>query len=214
MTAWRNLPPALPPHGTVLAWARGCRCEECEREYQRFVSELAWRGPLRLAAQPEPRKLDADTRARLEPAVSQSECPVCGAQRHQSAATWRSPSISRRLIRSAEAARDRGSKDLPKPSDMRRVDQGFVRDGGDERRADRIGFTPGADRKRAQHRRVGAEDNALEMRWNDIAWHQREPDSCQRIVQRGRTLLGSYRDPLVADFALDWALAPVPRVLG
>jgi hypothetical protein len=83
MTAWGNLPPALPPHGTVLAWARGCRCEECEREHQRFVSELALRGPLRLPAQPEPRKLDADTLARLEPAVSQSECPVCGALRHQ-----------------------------------------------------------------------------------------------------------------------------------
>jgi len=38
MTAWGDLPPALPPHGTVQAWARGCRCEECEREYQRFVS--------------------------------------------------------------------------------------------------------------------------------------------------------------------------------
>jgi hypothetical protein len=25
MTAQGNLPPALPPHGTVLAWARGCR---------------------------------------------------------------------------------------------------------------------------------------------------------------------------------------------
>ena len=82
MTAWGNLPPALPPHGTVLAWARGCRCEQCEREYQRFVSELALR-PLRLPGQPEPRKLDADTLARLEPAVSQSECPVCGALRHQ-----------------------------------------------------------------------------------------------------------------------------------
>src|ERR1700690_2940264 len=61
MTAWRDLPPAPPPHGTVLAW----------------------RGPLRLAAQPEPRKLDADTLARLEPAVAQSECPVCGARPHQ-----------------------------------------------------------------------------------------------------------------------------------
>ena len=83
MTAWSNLPPALPPHGTVLAWARGCRCDECEPGYQRFVSELALRGPLRLPAQPEPRKLDADTLARLEPAVIRSECPVCGALRHQ-----------------------------------------------------------------------------------------------------------------------------------
>ena len=83
MTVWGHLPPALPPHGTVLAWARGCRCDECESEYQRFVSELALRRPLRLPAHPEPRKLDADTLARLEPAVSRSECPVCGALRHQ-----------------------------------------------------------------------------------------------------------------------------------
>ena len=83
MTAWGDLPPAPPPHGTVLAWARGCRCDECEREYQCFLSELALRKPLRRPAQPEPRKLDADTRARLEPAVRQAECPVCGAPRHQ-----------------------------------------------------------------------------------------------------------------------------------
>ena len=83
MAAWGNLPPALPAHGTVMAWARGCRCEECESEYKGFVSELARREQLRFPAQPEPRKLDADTRARLEPAVSGSECPVCGAPRHQ-----------------------------------------------------------------------------------------------------------------------------------
>ena len=83
MTAWSHLPSALPPHGTLLAWARGCRCDECEPEYRRFVSELALRGPVRLPAQPEPRKLDADTLARLEPAVSRSACPVCGARRHQ-----------------------------------------------------------------------------------------------------------------------------------
>jgi hypothetical protein len=83
MTAWGNLPPALPPHGSVLAWARGCRCDECEFEYQRLVSELTRRGPLRLPAEPEPRKLDADTLARLEPAVRRSACPVCGAPRHQ-----------------------------------------------------------------------------------------------------------------------------------
>ena len=35
-----QLAAALPQHGTVLAWARGCRCDQCEREYQRFVSEL------------------------------------------------------------------------------------------------------------------------------------------------------------------------------
>jgi len=83
MTAWGNLPPALPSHGTVLAWVRGCRCEECGYEYERFVSGLAVRERLSLPAQPEPRKLDADTAARLEPAVRLSECPVCGARRHQ-----------------------------------------------------------------------------------------------------------------------------------
>src|ERR1700744_5118656 len=83
MTAWDRLPSALPPHGSVLAWERGCRCEECEGEYQRFMSELALRGPVRLPTTPDPPKLDADTRARLEPAVSQAECPVCGAPRHQ-----------------------------------------------------------------------------------------------------------------------------------
>jgi hypothetical protein len=83
MTPWGDLPPALPPHGTVLAWVRGCRCDECEYEHQSFVSGLALRGPLRLPAQPEPRKLDADTLARLESAVTQSECPACGAMRHQ-----------------------------------------------------------------------------------------------------------------------------------
>ena len=83
MTAWGNLPPALPPHGTGLARAQRGRCGECEPEYKRFVSELALRGPLRLPAQQEPRKLDADTLALLEPAVSRSECPVCGALRYQ-----------------------------------------------------------------------------------------------------------------------------------
>ena len=83
MTAWSDLPPAPAPHGTVLAWAGGCRCDECEREYGRFMSELALRGPPRLAAPQEPRRLDADTRARLEPAVTRSGCPVCGALRYQ-----------------------------------------------------------------------------------------------------------------------------------
>jgi hypothetical protein len=83
MSAWGNLPSALPPHGTVLAWARGCRCDECESEYERFLSELARRGPLRLPARPDPPKMDADTLARLEPAVRRFECPVCGALRHQ-----------------------------------------------------------------------------------------------------------------------------------
>src|SRR5215475_8575981 len=64
MTAWSHLPPALPPHGTVLAWARGCRCDECEDEYKRFRYELALQGPVRFPAEPEPPKMDADTLAR------------------------------------------------------------------------------------------------------------------------------------------------------
>src|SRR6476659_10080093 len=109
MTAWGSLPPAPPPHGTVLAWARGCRCEQCEHEYQRFVSELALRGPLRLPAAPEPRKLDADTRASLG-APCAVRCAISGA------ATWRSPSISRRRIPSAEAADEaRLTRQVPVP---------------------------------------------------------------------------------------------------
>jgi hypothetical protein len=65
----------------------------------RLVLELALRGPLRLPAQPEPYKLDADTRAGLEPAVGQSECPVCGALPHQRRRNLAFPSISRRLAR-------------------------------------------------------------------------------------------------------------------
>src|ERR1700685_3653192 len=91
MTAWRNLPSALPPHGTVLAWARGCRCEECEREYQRFVSELALRGALRLGGPPEPRWPPPATISGAEPVVP--------------------PGPWRRLMLNAEGPRDRGSKD-------------------------------------------------------------------------------------------------------
>jgi hypothetical protein len=93
VTAWGKLPPALPPHGTMLAWARGCRCDKGEPEYQRFVSELAVREPLRRPAQPEPRKLDAVTLARLEPAVRRSECPACGTLRHQRCRNWPTPAF-------------------------------------------------------------------------------------------------------------------------
>jgi hypothetical protein len=108
MTAWSDLPPALPPHGTVLAWARGCRCDECEREYQRFVSGLALRGPLRLPAQPDPPKLDADTLARLEPAVRLSECPVCGALRHQRCRNLAFPQHFAPTHPERKSARERG----------------------------------------------------------------------------------------------------------
>jgi hypothetical protein len=58
-------------------------CDECEPGYKRFVSELTLQGPPRLPAQPDPRKLDTDTLAQLEPAVSRAECLVCGARCHQ-----------------------------------------------------------------------------------------------------------------------------------
>ena len=49
-----------------------------------FDYDPAWRFLAEtVPAEPEPRKMDADTMARLEPAVSRSECPVCGARRHQ-----------------------------------------------------------------------------------------------------------------------------------
>src|SRR5262249_61343903 len=83
MSAWSNLPPALPPHGTLLAWARGCRCDECEPEYKRFMSELALRGPVRLPARPDPPKLDADTLARLEPAGGPTAGPPGRPPHHQ-----------------------------------------------------------------------------------------------------------------------------------
>jgi hypothetical protein len=124
MTAWGNLPPALPPHGTVLAWVHGCRCEECEGEYQRLVSELATRRPLRLPAEPEPRKLNADTRARLEPAVRQSECPVCGAPRHQRCRNLAFPQHFTPTHPERQAARDQrasGRQSLPNAARSRAV---------------------------------------------------------------------------------------------
>lgn len=38
-----NLPPALPPHGSFLAWYRECHCEPCEATGQAFLRELYWR---------------------------------------------------------------------------------------------------------------------------------------------------------------------------
>jgi hypothetical protein len=79
---------APPGHAAAVRHSAGLGArlptrQQCECAYQRLVSELALRGPLRLPAHPEPCKLDASTPARLEPPVSRSECPVCGAPRHQ-----------------------------------------------------------------------------------------------------------------------------------
>jgi hypothetical protein len=113
MSAWSHLPPALPPHGTVLAWARGCRCDECEQEYKGLLAELARRGPPRFPAEPEPPKMDADTLARLEPAVIGSECPVCGALRHQRCRNLAFPQHFAPTHPERISARDRGPKDPP-----------------------------------------------------------------------------------------------------
>ena len=79
----------------------------CKREYQRFVSELALRGPLSLPAEPEPRKLDADTLALAGTGGEPYRAPLALARQAPSAAPYLAfPSISRRLILSAQAARD------------------------------------------------------------------------------------------------------------
>jgi hypothetical protein len=78
----------------------------------RLVLELALRGPLTLPAQPEPYKLDADTRAGLEPAVGQSECPVCGALPHQRRRNLAFPPAFRADSPERTAARDREDRRL------------------------------------------------------------------------------------------------------
>lgn len=75
-----DIPPAPPPHGTVLSWHRGCRCEECQASYEEFLRELALRARDQPALSgPPPRRLSADERAHLEPAVRARTCPRCGA---------------------------------------------------------------------------------------------------------------------------------------
>ncbi|HEY1620212.1 MAG TPA: hypothetical protein VGG25_21490 [Streptosporangiaceae bacterium] len=77
---WAAIPPAPPPHGTVLSWHKGCRCTACEESFEDFRHELevrarAWRED----APPTPRRLSADERAHLEFAVQTRTCPRCGA---------------------------------------------------------------------------------------------------------------------------------------
>jgi hypothetical protein len=75
-----DIPPAPPPHGTLLSWHRGCRCEECQASYEEFLRELALRARDQPALTgPPPRRLSADERAHLEPAVRAGTCPRCGA---------------------------------------------------------------------------------------------------------------------------------------
>jgi hypothetical protein len=75
-----DIPPVPPPHGTVLSWHQGCRCDECQASYADFLRELELRARGQLAYQPpEPRRLSADEQAHLEPAVRTRACPRCGA---------------------------------------------------------------------------------------------------------------------------------------
>jgi hypothetical protein len=75
-----DIPPAPPPHGTVLSWHQGCRCAECLVSYEDLLRELELRarGQVPRTA-PEPRRLSADERAHLETAVQGRTCPRCGA---------------------------------------------------------------------------------------------------------------------------------------
>ena len=80
---WRGIPPAPAPHGTFLAWYRGCRCPDCQAAEAEFRRELTQRARQR-PAEPElylPR-LSADDRAHLDPAVRARACPRCGALRY------------------------------------------------------------------------------------------------------------------------------------
>lgn len=75
-----DIPPAPPPHGTLLSWHRGCRCDECLASHQEFLRELELRArDTPLLSAPAPRRLSADERAHLESAVRARACPRCGA---------------------------------------------------------------------------------------------------------------------------------------
>lgn len=75
-----DIPPAPPPHGTLLSWHQGCRCDECAASHEEFLRELALRARDRSAAgPPAPRRLSADDLAHLELAVRTRACPLCGA---------------------------------------------------------------------------------------------------------------------------------------
>jgi hypothetical protein len=78
-----GIPAAPPPHGTVLSWHKGCRCDECLASYEDFLRELAVRALEQRARGPaEPRRLSADERAHLDLAVRTRACPRCGALQH------------------------------------------------------------------------------------------------------------------------------------
>jgi hypothetical protein len=78
-----NIPPAPPPHGTLLSWHKGCRCDECQASYADFLGELEARARTKRAPSPAtPRRLSADDRAHLDLAVRARACPRCGALQH------------------------------------------------------------------------------------------------------------------------------------
>jgi hypothetical protein len=80
---WRGIPPAPAPHGSFLAWYRGCRCPECRAADEDFRRELTQRAlQQRLDPEPYVPRLSADDRAHLEAAVRDRACPRCGALRN------------------------------------------------------------------------------------------------------------------------------------
>ena len=75
-----DIPPAPPPHGTVLSWHQGCRCAECLVQLRGLPARAGAALPRPGAyTAPEPRRLSADERAHLEAAVRTRTCPRCGA---------------------------------------------------------------------------------------------------------------------------------------
>jgi hypothetical protein len=80
---WRGIPPAPAPHGSFLAWYRGCRCPQCQVADEEFRRELTLRAlERRFDGDPPAPRLSADDRAHLDPAVRARACPRCGALRY------------------------------------------------------------------------------------------------------------------------------------
>lgn len=79
---WRGIPLAPAPHGSFLAWHRGCRCPECLVAGEDFRRELIQRALERYDPAPYTPRLSADDRAHLDPAVRARACPRCGALRY------------------------------------------------------------------------------------------------------------------------------------
>src|SRR5580658_10270927 len=82
---------------------------------------------------------------------------------------------------------------LPEPGgDVGWCDEGFDRDRGDEGGGDRVGADPGIDGQWPEYRGVGAQQDAVEVRRDDVAGDQGQAQAGPGQVERGRALLGAY----------------------